>query len=45
MPIIFDRNDIWVAPDKIFYTAANAAQMRGKIFLTQNGIKYMGATR
>ena len=45
MPIIFDRNYIWVAPDKIFYTAANAAQMRGKIFLTQNGIKYMGATR
>ena len=45
MPIIFDRNDIWVAPNKIFYTTANAAQMRGKTFLTQNGMKYMGATR
>ena len=42
MPIIFDLNDIWIAPNKIFYMAANAAQMRGKIFLTQNGIKYMG---
>ena len=30
MPIMFDVNDIWVAPNKIFYTAANAAQMRGK---------------
>ena len=43
MPIIFDRNDIWVAPNKIFYTTANAAQMRGKTFLTQNGMKYMGS--
>ena len=42
MPIIFDVNNIWVAPNKIFYTAANAAQMRGKTFLTQNGMKYMG---
>ena len=41
MPIIFGLNDIWVAPDEIFYTTANAAQMRGKTFLMQNGIKYM----
>ena len=42
MPILFDRTDIWVAPNEIFYTTANAAQMRGKTFITQNGIKYMG---
>ena len=38
MPIIYDKNDIWVAPNEIFYTTANAAQMRGRTFLTQNGI-------
>ena len=43
MPIIYDRNDIWVAPNGIFYATANAAQMRGGTFLTQNGMKYMGA--
>ena len=43
MPIIFDRNDIWVARNEIFYTAANAAQLRGKTFFTQNGMKYMGS--
>ena len=43
MPIIFDRNDIWVAPNEIFYTTANPAQMRGRTFLTQNGMKYMGS--
>ena len=42
MPIIFDINDIWIAPNEIFYTTANAAQMRGKTFLTQDGIKYVG---
>ena len=42
MPIIFDFNGIWIAPNEIFYRTANAAQMRGKTFLTQNGIKYMG---
>ena len=42
IPIIFDLNDIWIAPNEIFYTPANAAQLRGKTFLTQNGIKYMG---
>ena len=40
MPIIFDRNDIWVAPNEILYTTANAAQMRGKTFLTQKEMKY-----
>ena len=34
MPIIFDRQDIWVGPNEIFYMTANAAQMRGKTFLT-----------
>ena len=42
MPITSDLNHIWITPNKIFYTKANAAQMRGKTFLTQNGIKYMG---
>ena len=35
MPLIFDRNDIWIAPNEIFYATANAAQMRGSTFLTQ----------
>ena len=43
MPTIFDRNDVWVAPNEIFYTTANAAQLRGKTFLTQNGMKYTGS--
>ena len=43
MPIIFDRNGIWLAPNEIFYTTENAAQMRGKTFFTQNGMKYMGS--
>ena len=28
---------------KILYTTANAAQIRGRTFLTQHGMKYMGA--
>ena len=43
MPIIFDRSNIWIAPNEIFYTTANAAQIRGRTFLTQHGMKYMGA--
>ena len=43
MPIIIDLNDIQVAPNEISYTTAYAAQMRGKPFLNQNGIKYMGS--
>ena len=43
MAIIFDRNDIWIAPNEIFYTTANAAQMRDRTFLKQNGMKYMGS--
>ena len=43
MPIIFDRNNIWIAPNEIFYTTANAAQLRGRTFLTQHGMKYMGS--
>ena len=42
MPIIFERNDIWIAPNEIFYASAIAAQMTGRAFLTQKGIKYMG---
>ena len=38
MPISFDRNDIWIAPKEIFYATANAVQMRGRTFLTQNGM-------
>ena len=43
MPMIFDKTDIWVVPNEIFYTTVNATQMRGKTFLTQNGMKYMGS--
>ena len=43
IPIIFDRNDTWVAPNEIFYTKTNASHMRGRTFLTQNGMKYMGS--
>ena len=42
MPLIFQNNNIWIAPNEIFYMAANLAQMRGRTFLSQNGIKYMG---
>ena len=43
MPMVFDRNYIWVAPNEIFYTTVNAAQLRGRTFFTQKGMKYMGA--
>ena len=43
MPIIFDRSNIWIAPNEIFYMTANAVQIRGRTFLTQHGMKYMGA--
>ena len=43
MPIIYDRNDIWVAPNEMFHMTANVAQMRGRTFLAENGMKYMGA--
>ena len=43
MSIIHDINNIHVAPNEIFYTTANAAQMRGRTFLKQPGIKYMGS--
>ena len=42
MPTIFVINNIWIAPNEIFYTTANAAQMRGRTFLKQIGMKYMG---
>ena len=42
-PIIFDRSNIWIAPNEIFYTAAYAVQIRGRTFLTQHRMKYMGA--
>ena len=43
MPIIFDRSDIWIATNEIFYMAANAVQIRGRTFLTQHGMIYMGS--
>ena len=43
MPIIFDLNNIWVAPNEPFYTVENAAQMRGRTFLTQPGMKNLGS--
>ena len=42
MPIVWDNDNIWIAKTEIFYTTANAAQMRGGMFLTQKGLKYMG---
>ena len=42
MPIVWDNDDIWVAKSEILYTVANASQLRGRTFLTQKGIKYMG---
>ena len=43
MPIVWDNDDIWIAQNEIFYTTANASQMRGKTFFTQKGMKYMGS--
>ena len=43
MPIVWDNDDIWVAENEIFYTAANSSQMRGRTFLTQKEMKYMGS--
>ena len=40
MPLVWDNDDIWIAKNGIFYTRANAAQMREKTFL--KNIKYMG---
>ena len=42
MPIIYDRSNIYVAPNKFFYTTANADHLRGRIFLRQWGMKDMG---
>ena len=41
MPIIFDGSNIWIAPNEVFYTTANAGQIRGRTFLTQHRMKYM----
>ena len=43
MPIVWDNDDIWVTKNEIFYTTANASQMRGRTFLIQKGMKYMGS--
>ena len=43
MLIIFDRSNIWIVPNEIFYTKANAVQLRGRTFLTPHGMKYMGS--
>ena len=42
MPIIYDRSNIYVAPNKIFYTTANTDHLRGRTFLRQWGMKNMG---
>ena len=42
MPIVFNINNTWIAPNKIFYMTANAAQMRGRAFVKQVRMKYMG---
>ena len=39
MPIVWDNDDISVAKSEIFYTTANASQMRGRTFLIQKGMK------
>ena len=41
--IVWAIDDIWVDKNEIFYTTANSSQMRGRIFLTQKGMKYMGS--
>ena len=41
MPLIWDNDDIWIDKNEIFYTTANAAQMKEKIFLKT--MKYMGS--
>ena len=43
MPIVWGNDDIWVAKNEIFYTTVNASQMRGRTFLIQKGMKYMGS--
>ena len=43
MPMVWDSDDIWVTKNEMFYTAANSSQMRGRAFLTQKGMKYMGS--
>ena len=41
MPLIWDNDNMWIAKSEIFYTTANAAQIRKKTFL--KNIKYMGS--
>ena len=41
MPLIWENDNMWIAKNEIFYTTANAAQMRKKTFL--KNIKYMGS--
>ena len=41
MPLIWENDNMWIAKNEIFYTQANAAQMRKKTFL--KNIRYMGS--
>ena len=41
MPLIWENDNMWIAKNEIFYTTANAAQMRKKTFL--KNINYMGS--
>ena len=43
MPTVWDNDDIWIAKNETFYITANASEMRGRTFLTQRAIKYMGS--
>ena len=44
MPIVCDSDDIWIAKNEIFYTTANASQLRGsRTFLKNHQLKYMGS--
>ena len=39
IPLIWEKNNMWIAKNEIFYTTTNAAQMRKKTFL--KNVKYM----
>ena len=41
MPLIWENDNMQIAKNEIFYTQANAAQMRKKTFL--KNIRYMGS--
>ena len=42
IPIIYDRNNIYVDPNEIFYTTENADHLRGRTFSRKRGMKNTG---